>query len=563
MNKFDFLQIVFYSVVLLSVVKPLGCYIAKALEDSSPSQSRIFGFFERLIYRLCGINPGEQMNWKQYAWALLAFNAAGFLLLFLLQLAQHKLPLNPNKMGPVEFWLAFNTAASFTTNTNWQAYSGETSISYLTQMLGMGSHNFLSAATGMAVFAAMARGIVGRKISTIGNFWADTTRITLRILLPLALVLACVLVGQGAVQSFKSNMAVKTVEGAAQTIPLGPAASQIAIKQLGTNGGGFFNANSAHPYENPTPLSGFLEMLSMFLISAALVVAYGRMAGNKYHAGTLFAVMFALFATGLAVSLWSEYSSMNAAGGVAVMEGKETRFGITNSVLWSVITTDTSTGAVNCMHSSLSPLAGGVAMFNMMLGEIIFGGVGAGMYSMLLFVLMTVFLCGLMVGRTPEYLGKKVEKREIQMAIVGILAPGAVILVGSALTCAVPSALASLSAKGPHGLSEIIYAWTSSAANNGSAFAGLNANTAFYNIGLGLAMIVGRFAVIIPCLAIAGSMAVKLPCPPSAGTLPTDTPTFGILLVAVIVIIGGLTFFPALALGPGMEHLLLLKGAAF
>jgi K+-transporting ATPase ATPase A chain len=563
MNRFDWLQIIIFVAALVALAKPLAGYIAAALEDSSPAQNRIFGACERFLYRLCGINPSEQMTWRTYTWALLAFNFAGMLLLLFIELLQHRLPLNPNKMGAVDFWLAFNTAASFTTNTNWQAYSGETTMSYLTQMLGLCSHNFLSAATGIAVFAAMARGLIGKQVNTLGNYWADMTRITLRILLPLSIILALALAWQGVPQTLKSNVPVTTIEGAQQTLPLGPVASQIAIKQLGTNGGGFYNANSAHPYENPTPLTNLLEMISMFLISAALVLAYGKMTGNRNQGRTLFAVMFAMFAVGLAVSLWSEYSSIGAAGGAAVMEGKETRFGITNSVLWSVVTTDTSTGAVNCMHSSLSPLSGGVAMFNIMLGELIFGGVGEGMYSMLLFVLLTVFLCGLMVGRTPEYLGKKIEKREIQMAIVGTLAPGAVILIGSALTCAVPSALACLSAKGPHGLSEILYAWTSSTGNNGSAFAGLNANTNFFNIGLALAMLAGRFAVIVPCLAIAGSMGVKQSCPPSAGTLPTDTPTFGVLLVGVILIVAGLTFFPALALGPGIEHLLMLKGVAF
>lgn len=559
MNKYDILQILFYAVALVALAKPLGSYVADALEDKSSAQSRIFGPFERLIYRLCGIDPAGRMNWKSYAAALLAFNSLGFLAVFLLQLFQHRLPLNPNSNAPVELWLAVNTAVSFMTNTNWQSYAGETTLSYLTQMLGLCVQNFLSAATGAAVFAALARGLIGSQNSNIGNFWADAVRIAIRILLPLSLLVACLLVGQGVVQTFKPNAAVKTLEGIEQIIPLGPAASQIAIKQIGTNGGGYFNANSAHPFENPTPFSNLIEMLSLLLLPAACVFAYGKMACNKYHARVLFAVMFTVWAIGLGVSLYSEYS----ASGLPLMEGKETRFGVVNSVLWAVSTTVASNGSVNAMHSSLSPIAGGVAMFNIMLGEIIFGGVGAGMYGMLLFVLLTVFLCGLMVGRTPEYLGKKIEKCEVQMAIAGILAPSAVILIGSALSCAVPLALSSLSAKGPHGLDEILYAWSSASGNNGSAFAGLNANTVFYNIGLGIAMLIGRFAVILPCLAIAGSMAIKLQCPPSAGTLPTDTPTFGVLLAAVILIVGGLTFFPSLALGPIIEHLLLLKGAAF
>ena len=563
MNSQDAFQIFFYIVSLTLLALPLGSYLAATLEDKSRFQSRIFGPVERSIYRCCGINPGGQMNWKNYTASLLWFNFLGFLAVFLLQLFQHKLPLNPNNSGPVEPVLAFNTAVSFMTNTNWQAYAGETSLSYLTQMAGLAVQNFLSAATGVAVFAAMVRGLMGRKTSGIGNFWGDITRVTVRVLLPMSFCAALILAGQGVVQTFKPDSHVKTLEGVEQTIPLGPAASQIAIKQAGSNGGGFFNANSAHPLENPTPLSNFIEMLLLLLLPAACVFAYGKMAADKGQARILFSVMFAVWALGLAVSLYSEYSAASVTGGLGLMEGKETRFGIVNSVLWAASTTAASNGSVNAMHSSLSPLAGGAALFNIMLGEVIFGGVGAGMYGMLLFVLLTVFLCGLMVGRTPEYLGKKVEKREIQMVMAGILAPGAVILIGAALTCAVPAALASLSSKGPHGLSEILYAWSSASGNNGSAFAGLNANTSFYNIGLGIAMLIGRFAVIIPCLAIAGSMGVKSPSPPSAGTLPTDTATFGILLAAVIIIVGGLTFFPALSLGPVIEHLLMLKGVLF
>lgn len=563
MNRYDIFQTLLYLAALVLLAKPLGGYLAAALEDKSTRQRSVFGPVEKFVYRLCGINPAEQMNWKSYAWAMLAFSIVGFLILLVQQLFQHRLPLNPNQTGPVALALASNTAVSFMTNTNWQAYPGETTLSYLTQMLGLGVHNFTSAATGLAVFAALTRGLIGKRTGDLGNFWADITRVTVRVLLPLSLIVACFLVGQGVVQTFQPNAGAVTVEGAAQIIPRGPAASQIAIKQIGTNGGGYFNTNSAHPYENPTPFSNFLEMLALLLLPVACVFAYGEMTGNVRHAKALFAVMLAMWAIGLGLSLYSEYSSVAATGGLPLMEGKEARFGVTNSVLWAVSTTAVSNGSVNAMHSSLSPLAGGVAMFNMMLGEVIFGGVGSGMYGMLLFVLLTLFLCGLMVGRSPEYLGKKIEKREMQMAIAGILAPGAVILIGSALTCALPSALSCLSAKGPHGLSELIYAWTSAAANNGSAFAGLNANVPFYNIGLGMAMLIGRFAVIIPCLAIAGSMGVKRTCPPSAGTLPVDSATFSVLLVAVIVIVGGLTFFPSLALGPFAEHMLMMQGMVF
>jgi len=526
------------------------------LRGSSPAQERFFGPAERLIYRACGINPGAQMNWKAYAGALLAFNLAGLAALLGLELLQGRLPLNPAGRGPVEFWLALNTAVSFVTNTNWQAYSGETAMSLLTQMLGLGVQNFLSAATGVAVMAAMARGLSPRG-GVLGNFWADLTRVTVRVLLPLSLAAAFFLVWQGVPQTFSAGARAATLEGAAQTIPLGPVASQEAIKQLGTNGGGFYGANSAHPLENPTPLSNFAELLLILLLPGACVFAYGELAGGRSHARLLFRVMLVLWALSLAAALWAEY------GSGAPMEGKETRFGVTNSVLWAVSTTAASNGSVNAMHSSLSPAAGGLALFNMMLGEVVFGGAGSGMYGLALFALLTVFLCGLMVGRTPEYLGKKVERREMQMVITGILAPGAAILIGAAITCALPSALASLSAKGPHGFTELLYAWTSAAANNGSAFAGLNADTAFYNIGLALAMAIGRFAVIIPCLAIAGSMAAKRPSPPSAGTLPLDTPTFGALLAGVVLIVGGLTFFPALALGPVAEQILMLKGVAF
>ncbi len=459
--------------------------------------------------------------------------------------------------------LAFNTAVSFMTNTNWQSYAGETTLSYLTQMLGLTVQNFLSAATGVAVLLALTRGLTRRSLQTIGNFWTDLVRATLYVLLPLAFILAILLVGQGVVQTFSPAMHVQTLEGHSQIIPFGPAASQIAIKQLGTNGGGFFNANSAYPLENPTPLCNFLQMLSLLLIPAALTYTYGKMVGCRRQGWAIFAAMIALFLAGLVVSLLAEYGFNPVTGIAASMEGKEVRFGIANSVLWANATTAASNGSVNAMHSSLSPLTGLVAMFNIMLGEVIFGGVGAGLYGMLVFVILTVFIAGLMVGRTPEYLGKKIEAFEVKMSMLAVIAPSLVILVFSAIACVTDSGLSSLGNKGPHGLSEILYAFSSATGNNGSAFAGLNANTTFYNIMLGIAMLIGRFAVIVPVLAIAGSMVNKKIAPFSAGTFQTDNATFVVLLVAIVIIVGGLTFFPALSLGPIVEHLLMLAGHAF
>jgi K+-transporting ATPase ATPase A chain len=449
------------------------------------------------------------------------------------------------------------------TNTNWQSYAGETTLSYLTQMAGLTVQNFVSAATGIAVFLALTRGILRKTTSVIGNFWVDMTRSIVYVLLPLSVILGVALLSQGVVQTLSPAVTVTTVEGQSQDIPLGPAASQVAIKQLGTNGGGYFNANSAHPLENPTPVSNFLEMLALLLIPAALTFTYGKMVSNRKHGWIIFAVMFSLWFGGLALSLYGEYSSNPSVGLNTNLEGKEIRFGTVNSVLWSVSTTAASNGSVNAMHSSLSPIAGGVAMFNIMLGEIIFGGVGAGMYGILLHVLLTVFLAGLMVGRTPEYLGKKIEAREIQMTILGILIPNAVILLGAGVACVLPIALSSLANQGPHGLSEILYAFSSAAGNNGSAFAGLNANTDFYNIVLGIAMLIGRFAVILPCLVIAGSLASKKVSPPSAGTFATDNSTFAVLLIGVITIVGALTFLPALGLGPIIEHFLMIAGRIF
>jgi potassium-transporting ATPase potassium-binding subunit len=559
----DLLQIIVFVSALVLLAPMLGAYMAAVFMGRRVFLHPVFSWLERLVYRTCGIAPDEEMRWQDYAKALLCFNAFGFGAVFVLQIVQGWLPLNPQHLGNVPWPLAFNTAVSFMTNTNWQSYAGETTLSYLTQMSGLTVQNFVSAATGMAVLLALARGITQKTTRTIGNFWVDLTRGIVYILLPLSIGLAVFLVGQGVVQTFSPAVTVTTIEGAPQTIPLGPAASQIAIKQLGTNGGGFYNANSAHPLENPTPLSNFLEMLAILLIPAGLVFAYGRMADASRHAMIIFGVMMVLFMGGLAVSLYGEYSANPVMSGAINMEGKETRFGIANSVLWSVSTTAASNGSVNAMQSSLSPLAGAVAMLNIMLGEIIFGGVGAGLYGMLLFVLLTVFLAGLMVGRTPEYLGKKIEAGEIQMAILAILGPSAAILVGAGMACVLPTALASLGNKGPHGLSEILYAFSSAAGNNGSAFAGLNANTNFYNIILGIVMLVGRFVVIIPCLSIAGSLAAKKISPPSVGTFATDTMTFGVLLTVVILIVGALTFLPALSLGPIVEHFLMSAGHTF
>ncbi len=555
----DYLQVFIYCVVLIALTPPLGMYMARVFEGKKTFMSPVFGWLEVLIYKICGIDKDQGMDWKSYTKALIYFNLLGFVFLFVLQLIQKYLPLNPANLVNVAWDTAFNTAASFMTNTNWQSYAGETTMSYFTQMVGLTVQNFVSAATGIAVFLALTRGIISKTKESLGNFWADMTRSLVYILIPMSIVLAVVLNAQGVVQTLSPYKDVVTLQGIKQTIPLGPAASQVAIKQLGTNGGGFFNANSAHPLENPTPLSNFLEMLAILLIPAGLVYAYGVMIGNKKHGWLIFSVMFSIFALVLILALLSEYSIPIS----GIHEGQETRFGITNSVVWAMSTTVASNGSVNAMHSSLTPLVGGLAMFNLMLGEIVFGGVGAGMYGMLHMILLTVFLAGLMVGRTPEYLGKKIERKEVQMVILSILLPSAAILIGVAIACVYPVALSSLSSKGPHGLSEILYAFTSASQNNGSAFAGLNANTVFYNVSLGLCMIIGRFGVIIPAMVIAGSLAVKKIAPVSAGTFTTDNFLFASLLVGVLIIVGVLTFFPALSLGPIIEHLLMAKGRVF
>jgi K+-transporting ATPase ATPase A chain len=483
--------------------------------------------------------------------------------LFLLQMFQAYLPLNTEKLPNVSWHLSFNTAASFITNTNWQSYSGENTLSYLVQMMGLTVQNFVSAATGIAVVLALIRGLTRKTTDALGNFWADMTRSVIYVLLPLSIILTMVFVSQGAVQTFSHYVKATTLQGTEQVIPLGPAASQSVIKQLGTNGGGFFNANAAHPFESPTPFTNFLEMLALLIISASLVFTYGHYMKSKRQARAIFITMFILFAVGLAISLWSEYSHNNVLNVSGNMEGKETRFGIANSVLYSVVTTDASCGAVNCMHDSLSPLSGMVSMFNLMLGEIIFGGVGSGLYGIIIFIILTVFIAGLMVGRTPEYLGKKVEAFEMKMAILAVLAPSIVIKLFSAIACSVPAGLSSLNNAGPHGLTEILYAFSSAAGNNGSAFAGLNANTVFYNLMIGFGMLIGRFGVIVPVMAIAGSMAKKKITPVSSGTFRTDNWLFVMLLISVILIVGGLTFFPPLALGPIVEHFLMNLGVTF
>lgn len=563
MDANEIFQLIAYSVALIVLAPLLGFFIAKVLRGEKHLLSPFLGWFERLTYLIVGIDSRKEMNWKEYSWALFCFNVWGFIFVFLIQLLQGHLPLNPLGLSAPSWHLSFNTAISFMTNTNWQSYGGEATLSYLTQMLGLTVQNFVSAATGIAVFAALIRGIAARHPSQLGNFWVDLIRIIYYVLLPCSVILAVLLVHQGVIQNFAHYTKVQTLEGLTQLIPGGPAASQIAIKQFGTNGGGFFNANSAHPFENPTPLSNFLQMLALLLIPAALTFTFGKMVGSVRQGVLLFAVMFSIWMAGLGISIYAEYQNKPVFDSVASMEGKETRLGVMNSLIWSTATTVASNGSVNSMHSSLSPLAGGIALFNIMLGEIIFGGVGSGMYGMLLFVILTVFLSGLMVGRSPEYMGKKIEAFEMKWAILAILAPCAVILTGTAITSMLPIGLASLANHGPHGFSEILYAWSSAAGNNGSAFAGLNANTSYYNVMLGVAMLLGRFIVIFPVLIIAGNLASKKTIPITSGTFATDSFIFGVLLLGVILIVGALTFLPALSLGPIVEHFLMLSGKTF
>ncbi len=563
MKAQDFIQIFLFFVLLIGLTPLLGNFMYKIFTGEKHILKPVFGWLEKLTYKFSGIDPNEETNWKSYTFSLLIFNLVGFVFVFLIQLFQAQLPLNPANLSNVSWHSAFNTAVSFMTNTNWQGYSGETTLSYFVQMIGLTVQNFVSAATGIAVLLALIRGLARRTTDKLGNFWTDLTRSTLYILLPLSILFALVLVGQGVVQNFKTYDTVQTLQGSTEVIPMGPAASQIAIKQLGTNGGGFFNANSAHPFENPTPLSNFLEMLALLLIPAALTFTFGRMVGSIRQGWTIFKAMLILLVIGLTISLCAEYSTNPIFGNLHLMEGKETRLGITNSVLWATATSAASNGSVNAMHDSLSPLTGMVAMINLMLGEIIFGGVGAGLYGMVIFIILTVFIAGLMVGRTPEYLGKKIQKFEVQMAIMAVLAPNIVILLFAAWASVSAPGLSGLNNAGPHGLSEILYAYASAAGNNGSAFAGLNANTIFYNLTIGVGMLIGRFGIILPVMAIAGSMAEKKITPSSAGTFHTDNWLFIGLLIAVILIVGGLTHFPALSLGPIVEHLLMNKGITF
>ncbi|MCK9424137.1 MAG: potassium-transporting ATPase subunit KdpA [Bacteroidales bacterium] len=559
----DIFQIALFFLLLIGLTPVLGNYMYKVFSGEKHIMLSVLGWLEKLTYKFTGVDSEEESNWKSYTFGLLMFNFIGFVFVFLIQLIQSHLPLNPANLPNVSWHSAFNTSVSFMTNTNWQGYAGETTLSYFVQMIGLTVQNFVSAATGIAVLLALIRGISRKTTDKLGNFWTDLTRSTLYVLIPLSILLAIVLVGQGVVQNFKTYDTVHTLQGAQQIIPMGPAASQIAIKQLGTNGGGFFNSNSAHPFENPTPFTNFLEMLAILLIPASLTYTYGKMVGSTRHGWTIFTVMMILFCAGLSISLYAEYSANPVFGHLHLMEGKETRFGIANSVLWSTSTTAASNGSVNAMHDSLSPISGMIAIINLMVGEVIFGGVGAGLYGMVIFIILTVFIAGLMVGRTPEYLGKKIQAFEVQMAIIAVLAPNFVILLFSAWASVSNAGLAGLNNAGPHGLTEILYAFSSAAGNNGSAFAGLNANTLFYNLSLGIGMLVGRFGVILPVMAIAGSMAGKKITPLSAGTFRTDNSLFIILLIGVILIVGGLTHFPALSLGPIIEHLLMNNGITF
>ncbi|HTQ30366.1 MAG TPA: potassium-transporting ATPase subunit KdpA [Opitutaceae bacterium] len=589
----ELIQLAAFFGLLIGLAPLLGRFMARVFQGEKTFLHPVLRPVEELIYRLSGVDEREEMSWKRYFLGVLIFNIVGLLSLWVLQMTQAWLPLNPQKFDNVPWALALNTAISFTTNTNWQAYAGESTMSYFTQMAGLAVHNFTSAATGLAVLLAITRGIRRSSTRFIGNFWTDLTRSTLYVLLPLSVIVAIVLVSQGVVQNFKPYANASLVEpyttqvpktddkgnpvnGAdgkpvmmdqrvdTQPIPGGPAASQIAIKQLGTNGGGFFGQNSAHPFENATPLSNFVEMLSILMLPAALVYMFGSMTSNLRHARLLFSVMLVLLVAGFAVAWWAETRPNPIMGNVSeLMEGKEQRFGVMNSVLWGTATTCTSNGSVNAMHDSFTPLAGFVTLTNLMLGCIAFGGVGVGLTGFLMHVLLTVFIAGLMIGRTPEYMGKKIQQWEATLAIVAVLVPSVAILAGSAVACSLPAGLSSLNNSGPHGLSEILYAYSSAAANNGSAFAGLNANTLFYNLTLGLVMLLGRFVPIAAVLAIAGGLAAKKTVPASAGTLPINGLTFGCALLGVILIVAALTFFPALCLGPLVEHGLMLAGRTF
>ena len=565
------LQIALFAAAVLLVTKPLGLYLTAVYEG----RIRWLAPVERLFYRLARVDPSTEQHWTSYAGAMLAFSAVSMLLTYAALRLQHLLPLNPQGLPALPARQAFETSASFSSNTNWQSYAGETTMSYLSQMTQLAFHNFVSAAVGMSLAVALVRGIARRTGGRLGNFWADLVRGTLYVLLPLSLVIALILVQQGAIQNFDPYARVTTLEGMPQTIAMGPVASQEAIKQLGTNGGGFFNANSAHPFENPTPWTNLWSMLAIFAIPSAFTYLLGRMVRNQRHGWAVWAAMFALFFAGVTTAYWAEArgNPIHASRGVDVvaaagnpggnMEGKEVRFGIANSALYATVTTDASCGAVNAMHDSFTPLGGLVPLLDIQLGEVIFGGVGAGLYGMLVMVILTVFIAGLMVGRTPEYLGKKIRAREVQAAMLYVLIFPAVILALTAVSAVVPPGLKGLNNAGPHGLSEILYAFASTTGNNGSAFAGLTGSTTYYNTLFGAAMLIGRFAMIVPMLALGGFLSEQQAAAETAGTFPVDTPLFVALLVGVIVIVGALTFFPALSLGPIVEHFLMQAGRLF
>ena len=576
MSANGWLQFALFCLILLASVRPVGIYLARVLEGQRTWLDPVLRPLERLIYKLSGVDSAHEMNWREYAFALLGFSAVGLLVTYAIERLQAMLPFNPQGLAAVGPDLAWNTAASFTTNTNWQSYTPETTMSYLTQMAGLATHNFFSAAVGIAVAVALIRGIKRTTSATIGNFWVDATRSMLYILLPASLLYALLLVGQGVPQNLHAYTTAHPLEQPAQvqTIAQGPVASQEAIKMLGTNGGGFFNANSAHPFENPTPLSNLLQMLSIFIIPAGLTYTLGRMTGSPGHGWAVLAAMFVLFAAGFTTVYWAEsqphplFHGVTQSGTLTApagnMEGKEVRFGVSQSSLFATITTDASCGAVNTMHDSLTPLGGKVVLTNIMLGEVVFGGVGSGLYGILIMVVLSVFIAGLMVGRTPEYLGKKIESYDVKMTMLYVLIFPLIILSLTAVFVLSPTiGLSSLANHGPHGMTEILYAFTSAAGNNGSAFAGLNANTWWYNVAIGWTTLIGRFLMMVPVLALAGNLAQKKSVPPSPGTFPVNTTLFAVLLVGVIVIVGALTFFPALSLGPVLEHLLLKAGQVF
>ena len=561
------IQILVFCGIVVLLVKPLGGYMTRVFSGNRTFLSPVLGPLERGLYRIAGTSDQEEQHWTTYAVAMLLFNLAGFLVLYALMRLQGSLPFNPAGMTAVPTELAFNTAASFMTNTNWQNYGGESTMSYLVQMAGLTVQNFLSAATGIAIAVALIRGFARASGKSIGNFWVDMTRSTLYVLLPLCIVLTLVYVYLGMPQTLGAYVNATTLEGAEQTIAVGPVASQIAIKMLGTNGGGFFNVNAAHPFENPDAISNLIQMVTIFAIGAGLTNVFGRMVGNERQGWAIFATMGVLFVAGVVVCYWAEAAGNPLIHALGIeganMEGKEVRFGIPLSTLFAVITTAASCGAVNAMHGSFTALGGLIPLINMELGEIIVGGVGAGFYGILLFVVIAIFVAGLMVGRTPEYLGKKIEAKEVKMAVLAILCLPLSMLVFTAIAVVLPTGVASVGTPGPHGFSEILYAYTSGTANNGSAFGGLTGNTPWYNITIGIAMLMGRFLVIIPALAIAGSLVAKKTVPASAGTFPTDGTLFVGLLVGVILIVGGLTFFPALAVGPIVEHLATAAGQTF